>query len=87
MKLKAVILLAAVVVMLAGAMFADDSAAVYKSNCAMWDGANCAGDTQVGKSMVIKDLASNGINRIPAFKSSPTPAQIDGLAKFIHTGK
>ena len=87
MKLRAVILVAAVVVMLAGAMFADDSAAVYKSNCAMWDGANCAGDTPVGKSMGIKDMASNGIHNIPACKSSLTPAQIDGLAKFIQTGK
>jgi len=103
MKLKAVILLAAVMVMLVGASLADDSAALYKSKCAMCHAANGAGDTPVGKAMGIKDLKSpdiqaksdatlaglisNGINKMPAFKSSLSQAQIDGLAKFIHTLK
>ena len=103
MKLRAVILLAALLVMLMGASFAQDSAALWKSKCAMCHGADGVGNTPVGKSMGIKDLASpdiqaksdavlaglisNGINKMPAFKSQLNQAQIDGLAKFIHTLK
>ena len=103
MKRVALFFLAFSMIALAGNAFADDSAALFKSKCAMCHGANGAGDTPVGKSMGIKDLASpdiqaksdavlagliaNGINKMPAFKSQLSQAQIDGLAKFIHTLK
>lgn len=100
MKLKSAILLACVLVMLVGASFAQDSAALWKPKCAICDG---AGNAPVGKSMGIKDLASpdiqaksdatlaglisNGINKMPAFKNQLNQAQIDGLAKYIRTLK
>lgn len=103
MKMKTIALLTMLVLGLASVSIAQDSAALYKSKCQMCHGANGVGDTPVGKSMGIKDLKSpdiqkktdatlaglisNGINKMPAFKSSLSAEQIDGLAKFIHTLK
>ena len=103
MKLKAAVLIAFLMMTLVSTSFSQDSAALWKSKCAMCHAANGAGDTPVGKSMGIKDLRSpdiqaksdatlagliaNGINKMPAFKSSLSQAQIDGLAKYIHTLK
>ena len=103
MKVKTVALLTMLVLALASVSIAQDSAALWKSKCQMCHGANGVGDTPVGKSMGIKDLKSpdiqkksdatlaglisNGINKMPAFKSSLSPEQIDGLAKYIHTLK
>lgn len=104
MKRTAVIFLSFSLLALSVAAFAaDDAATTYKAKCAMCHGASGNGDTPVGKSMGIKDLASpdiqaksdatlagiisNGLNKMPAFKGKLEPAQIDGLAKYIHTLK
>lgn len=102
MKIKTIVILASFSLMLAGSAFAD-GAATYKAKCAMCHGANGVGDTPVGKSMGIKDLASpdiqaksdavlaglvtNGINKMPGFKSSLTQAQIDEVVKYLRTFK
>lgn len=91
------------VILTASAFAADDAAATYKAKCAMCHGPTGSGDTPVGKSMKIADLKSapiqaksdatlagiisNGLNKMPSFKSQLTQPQIDGLAKYIHTLK
>jgi mono/diheme cytochrome c family protein len=82
--------------------FADDGN-IYKTKCAMCHGADGKGMTPVGKSMKLKDLASddvqklsdqqiltiisNGKDKMPAFKGKLTPAEIDGQVKVIRTFK
>lgn len=101
--MKTIALLTLLLLALASVSVAQDSAALWKSKCQMCHGANGAGDTPVGKSMGIKDLKlpdiqkktdavlagliTNGVGKMPAFKSSLSQAQIDGLAKYIHTLK
>ena len=80
---------------------ADD--AIYKSKCAMCHGADGKGLTPVGKSMKLKDLASDevqkltdkeiltvitdGKGKMPAFKGKLTPAEIDAQVKVVRTFK
>jgi cytochrome c6 len=103
MMKKATILVTCMILALACSAFAADGAATYKAKCAMCHGPNGVGDTPVGKSMGIKDLGSpaiqaktdavlaglvsNGINKMPAFKSSLSQAQIDDVVKFLRTFK
>jgi cytochrome c6 len=79
---------------------ADDSAALFKSKCAMCHGAAGLADTPMAKSMGIKSYKSpdvqkesdadlkatitNGKGKMPSYKTL-TPEQIDGLVKYIRT--
>lgn len=49
--------------LMAGTMFAADGAATYKAKCALCHGANGAGDTPSGKSMKVKDLRSDSVQK------------------------
>ena len=42
---------------------ADDTAALYKSKCAMCHGATGAGDTPMGKKLALKPLASPEVQK------------------------
>jgi len=82
--------------------FADsgDSAALFKSKCAMCHGADGTADTQMAKNLGIKSYKSpdvqkqsdaelkatitNGKGKMPSYKTL-TPEQIDGLVKYIRT--
>ncbi len=79
---------------------ADDSAALFKSKCAMCHGATGTADTPMAKSLGIKSYKSpevqkesdadlkatitNGKGKMPSYKTL-TPEQIDGLVKYIRT--
>ena len=76
-----------------------DAAAVYKSKCAMCHGANGGGDTPTGKSMKVRDLRSeeiqklkdeeieksieSGKGKMPGYKSKLSDAEIDALVQYI----
>jgi mono/diheme cytochrome c family protein len=45
------------------AAFAADGAAIYKAKCALCHGANGSGDTPSGKSMKVKDLRSDSVQK------------------------
>ena len=79
---------------------ADDSAALFKSKCAMCHGATGTADTAMAKSLGIKSYKSpdvqkesdadlkatitNGKGKMPSYKTL-TPEQIDGLVNYIRT--
>ena len=78
---------------------APDAAAIYKNKCQMCHAANGSGDTPTGKSMKVKDLRSeevqkrkdeeieksieNGKGKMPAFKTKLSDVEIDALVKYI----
>jgi cytochrome c6 len=78
---------------------ADDSAALYKSKCAMCHGPDGSSNTSVGKAMKASDLRSeavqkktdaqlieattNGKGKMPAYKGKLTEPQIKGLVQYI----
>ena len=86
---------------LAGA--GPDAAALYKDKCALCHGADGTGKTPVGKSMKVRDLRSNdvqkqdakalfkviadGKGKMPAFKSKLSTTDIDALVAFIKAMK
>lgn len=49
--------------LMATAAFASDGAAIYKSKCALCHAANGSGDTPSGKSMKVKDLRSDAVQK------------------------
>jgi len=77
---------------------ADDSAALFKSKCAMCHGADGMANTTMAKNLGIKSYKSpevqktsdadlktiitNGKGKMPSYKSL-SPEQIDGLVKYI----
>jgi len=79
---------------------ADDSAALYKTKCTACHGVDGKGDTVVGKKTGARDFASaevqketdqeliditaKGKNKMPAYASSLSDAQIKGLVAYIH---
>ena len=83
--------------------FADDGATIYKSKCAMCHGADGKGMTPVGKSLKMRDLTSEevqkltdkeiatviaeGKGKMPAFKSKLSAAEIDGQVKVVRSLK
>lgn len=76
-----------------------DAAAIYKAKCAMCHAANGSGDTPTGKTMKVRDLRSeevqkmkdedlekvieSGKGKMPAYKSKLSDAEIDALVKYI----
>ena len=81
--------------------FAQDAAALYKSKCQMCHAADGSASTPAGKStkarpfdspdvMKMSDddliaVATNGKNKMPAYKGKLTDAQIKDLIAYIHT--
>jgi cytochrome c6 len=79
--------------------FAADAAADYKAKCATCHGPDGKGDTAMGKSMKIKDLASADVQKqsdadlttiiekgkkpMPGYEGKLTKDQIDGLVKYV----
>lgn len=80
-----------------------DTAADYKSKCATCHGAEGKGDTAMGKTMKVKDLASEEVQKqsdaelatiiekgkkpMPGYEGKLTKEQIDGLVKYIRSLK
>jgi cytochrome c6 len=82
-------------------LLAADGAAVYKSKCAMCHGADGAGQTPTGKTMKLKDLGSDevqkmsdadmkkltadGKGKMPAYKAKLSAEEIDLVVKFVRS--
>ena len=80
-----------------------DAAADYKAKCATCHGPDGKGDTAMGKSMKVKDLGSDEVQKqsdaelttiiekgkkpMPAYEGKLTKEQIDGLVKYIRSLK
>ena len=68
-----------------------DSAAIYKSKCAMCHGASGEGKAAMKTAQFPKTLAEadilktleNGKNKMPSFKGKLTPDEISQVAKFV----
>jgi cytochrome c6 len=83
--------------------FAADAAADYKAKCALCHGAEGKGDTAMGKTMKVKDLASDDVQKqsdadlttiitkgkkpMPGYEGKLTPEQIAGIVKYIRALK
>jgi len=94
-----VFLMIAMLMLVLPASRADDSAALYKTKCAMCHGPDGSGDTPTGKAMKVADLRSdavqkqtdaqlteavtNGKGKMTPFKGKLTDAQIKDLVKFV----
>lgn len=78
---------------------ADDTAALYKTKCAMCHGATGAGDTPMGKKLALKPLASpevqknsdaklleviaKGAGKMPSFGGKLTDEQMKQLVAMV----
>ena len=98
-RLAIILALAILVTMAAPAAFADDSAALYKTKCAMCHAADGSGNTPAGKSTGAHDfgspeiqkmtdaqlieLTTKGKNKMPAYENKLTADQIKGLVAYI----
>ena len=90
--------------LVASPMFAADAAdgaALFKTHCASCHGADGKGRSPIGKSLHVKDLASDdvqkktgeelekiisdGEGKMPPYKSKLHEEDIDALVKFIRT--
>jgi len=107
MKRLAFVLLSAAIALLviprAHADAGPDGAAIFKQKCAMCHGPDGKGQTAMGKSLHLKDLGSeevqkmtneemnkviaDGKGKMPAYKSKLDQASIDALIAFIRTLK
>jgi len=83
--------------------FAQAGADTYKAKCQMCHGADGTPPAAMAKSMGIKDLKSDeiqkqsdadlkgtvekGKGKMPGFAGKLTPAQIDDVVKFVHSLK
>ena len=101
----AVVVLAALLVALlpVAPASAADGAAIYKAKCASCHGADGAGQTSIGKSMKLRDLASAdvqaqtdkelydwtaiGKGKMPAYKEKLSETEINELVKFMRSLK
>jgi cytochrome c6 len=82
---------------------AETAAETYKTTCAMCHGTDGKGDTALGKNLHAKDLTSDEVQKqsdkelstiivkgkenMPGFEGRLTPAQINGLVKFVRSLK
>jgi len=80
-----------------------DAGADYKAKCASCHGPDGKGDTAVGKSMKVKDLGSEDVQKqsdadlagiiekgkkpMPGYEGKLTKDQIDGLVKYLRSLK
>ena len=80
-----------------------DAAADYKAKCATCHGPEGHGDTAMGKTMKVKDLSSDEVQKqsdadlttiidkgkkpMPGYEGKLTKEQIDGLVKYIRSLK
>jgi mono/diheme cytochrome c family protein len=80
-----------------------DTAADYKAKCATCHGPDGKGDTAMGKTMKVKDLGSDEVQKqsdtemttiiekgkkpMPGYEGKLTKEQIDGLVKYIRSLK
>jgi cytochrome c6 len=105
MKTRIVFILIAAVALLgvSAAFAAEDGAAIFKAKCASCHGPDGAGQTAVGKSMKLRDLRSeevqkmkgeemekiiaDGKGKMPAYKSKLKEAEIDELVKYVKSLK
>ena len=99
MKRFAVGVLAAAVVLAAGAARADSAAAIFEKKCATCHGKDGKGQTKMGEKMGLKDLATStaseadvekavadGKGKMPAFKGKLSGEEIKAVAAFIKAG-
>ena len=66
-RIPVVLLVVAVALLLAPAVFADagpDGQAIYKAKCAMCHGPDGKGQTAMGKNLHLKDLASDEVQKM-----------------------
>jgi mono/diheme cytochrome c family protein len=71
--------------MMAAAAMASDGAALYKAKCALCHGANGSGDTPSGKSMKVRDLRSDAVQKQTDIELTKTIA--GGKGKMPAYGK
>ena len=81
------------------AMAEDAGKAIFTAKCVICHGADGSGETSIGKNLKIADFHSpdvkklsdadlkavitNGKNKMPAFKSKLTDAQIDQVISYV----
>jgi len=104
MKLRSIVTMALFASALAlPALAASDGAAIYKSKCAMCHAANGSGDTPMGKSLHVRDLRSDevqkqtdleltkviagGKGKMPAFGKRMSEDDLKAVIAFIRTLK
>src|SRR5438270_13306978 len=91
------------VALLAAPLLADDGAAIFKAKCAMCHGPDGSGQTAVGRSLKLRNMAStevqkqsdaelakiitDGKGKMPAMKGKLTVAEIKALVAHIRTLK
>jgi mono/diheme cytochrome c family protein len=97
------VLIVAMTLTFAPAVFAADGAAIFKTKCASCHGPDGAGLTTMGKAMKLRDLGSAdvqkqtdkelydwtaaGKNKMPAYKDKLSTDEINALVTFMRTLK
>ncbi len=100
--MRKTLIISFIIMAVAGAAFAD-GAAVFTGKCAMCHGKGGAGDTGMGKSLKIRDLASadvqkltdaditkivtDGKGKMPAYKGKLSDDEIKSVVAFIRSLK
>lgn len=101
--LRALLVVLAIAFTFSTRTFAADAAADFKTKCATCHGAEGKGDTAMGKTMKVKDLASDDVQKqsdadltaiiakgkkpMPGYEGKLTPEQIAGVVKYIRALK
>jgi cytochrome c6 len=101
--LRASLVVVSVVFALSSWTFAADAAADYKAKCATCHGAEGKGDTAMGKTMKVKDLGSDEVQKLsdadltaiiekgkkpmPGYEGKLTKDQINDLVKYVRSLK
>ena len=92
-----------IAITLSTASFAEGGADTFKAKCAMCHGATGAGDTAMGKNLMLRDLGSadvqnqsdeelttivtKGKGKMPAYDGKLTAEQIGEVIKYVRTLK
>lgn len=100
---RAALLLASCMLISSAPLAAQGGASLFKSRCAGCHGTDGSGNTSIGKSMKLRDFASedvqklsnaeltsiitNGKGAMPSYKDKLTAAEIRDLVTFIRTLK
>jgi cytochrome c6 len=101
--MKAVLTVLAFTVVFSTWSLADSGADIFKAKCAMCHGADGKGDTSMGKTMKVRDLGSddvqkqsdadligiiaNGKGKMPKYDGKLTADQIKDVVKYIRALK